>query len=61
MMELSDSEYILSALGNAFYSGLSLEQVYLAACIANDSPTPGIDFDRAIEGSILLKETLDNV
>jgi len=45
-----------SAIGNAFFSGLSMEQLWTCVALSNNRE----EFDAAVEAAIQLKELVEN-
>jgi len=50
--EITDYDYILSTVGNAYYSGLSFQQLWQCVAITDNV----IDLDTAVSAEIRLNE-----
>ena len=54
--EISDYNYIASAIGNAYFSGVSFEQLWTSISLSENRE----QFDEAIEATILFNEITRN-
>ena len=54
MLQLTDFDYVIAALANALYSGLTLEEILETTDLCEN----GVEFDAAIEGLISLNSLL---
>lgn len=50
--EITDWNYITSALGNAYFSGVSFDQIWMAVTLSKTRE----EFDEAVAAQILLNE-----
>ncbi len=50
--EISDWNYIMSSLGNAYFSGVSFDQAWMAVTLSKNRE----EFDEAISAQILLNQ-----
>lgn len=57
--EITDYNYITSTIGNAFFSGLSFDELWECVVVS----TSREDFDTAVDATIKLKELIskDNI
>lgn len=55
IIPLNDFDYMSSAIGNAFFSGLTLKELWECVSIVGD----GKSFDVAIDITLKLKELID--
>lgn len=54
--EITDYNYMLSTVGNAYYSGISFRDLW--GCVSNTTNVE--DLDTAVSATILLSEVCDN-
>jgi hypothetical protein len=59
--EISDIDYILSTVGNAYFSGLSFKEFWqcVSVCIENNPKLDREQLDHAVDIAIKLKELLN--
>lgn len=55
--EITDYNYIMSAIGNAYFSNMSFDQLW--SCVMNSSDPA--EFDAAVEAQIKLNQLVDGV
>lgn len=56
--EVEPMKYVGSTVGNAFFSGLTMEQLFECVCIADDEATPEA-IDAAVSARIRMNELME--